>query len=52
MYDILLYFTGVSTVSFNDWQKIDFIEKQEGDKVGKPREKIVQTNRLMTIAKS
>ncbi|XP_060552170.1 NADPH:adrenodoxin oxidoreductase, mitochondrial-like [Ruditapes philippinarum] len=48
----LLQDRGVTTVSFNDWEKIDNIEKDAGEKIGKPREKIVYTDKLLSIAKS
>jgi hypothetical protein len=47
-----IFLSGVTTVSFNDWEKIDNIEKDAGEKIGKPREKIVNTEKFMSIAKS
>lgn len=47
----LLQERGVSTVSFKDWERIDGVEIQEGERIGKPREKIVDTERLLKISK-
>ncbi|XP_045212536.2 NADPH:adrenodoxin oxidoreductase, mitochondrial-like [Mercenaria mercenaria] len=48
----LLQDRGVSVVSFKDWEKIDCVETADGEKNGKPREKIVETDRLINIAKT
>lgn len=49
-----LYFTflsvGVQTISFKDWEKIDSVECLNGEKVGKPREKIVDVTEMMKLA--
>ena len=41
--------TGVNTVSFSDWETIDRHEIREGTRRGKPREKIVDFNKMMDI---
>lgn len=41
---------GVQTVSFKDWEKIDSAESLNGEKVGKPREKIVDVSEMMKLA--
>ena len=41
--------TGVNTVSFSDWEAIDRHEIREGTRRGKPREKIVDFNKMMDI---
>ena len=49
-----LYFTyfsiGVQIVSFKAWEKIDLAERLNGEKVGKPREKIVDVTEMMKLA--
>ncbi|CAI8055103.1 NADPH:adrenodoxin oxidoreductase, mitochondrial [Geodia barretti] len=40
---------GVDTVSFSDWENIDRHEVREGEKKGKPREKIVDLTQMMDI---
>jgi ferredoxin--NADP+ reductase len=40
----------VSVVEFNDWKKIDEYEKQQGQAVGKPREKVRFVKDMLSIA--
>ncbi|XP_054159634.1 NADPH:adrenodoxin oxidoreductase, mitochondrial-like [Oppia nitens] len=40
---------GVNVVHFDDWKRIDQIEQQMGSTLGKPREKIVDTNEIIDI---
>lgn len=40
----------VQMVTWKDWEKIDEYEQQEGKKVGKPREKIVDIQEMLKIA--
>ena len=48
---VLHFFSiGVQTVSFKDWEKIDSAESLNGEKVGKPREKIVDVSEMMKLA--
>ena len=35
--------------SFEDWQKIDLYEKSEGEKVGKPREKLTSVSEMISV---
>lgn len=42
----------VQVVRWQDWQKIDKFEQTEGSKSGKPREKIVDLQKMLTIAAS
>lgn len=41
---------GIPTVSYNDWKKIDKIEREKGKILGKPREKIIDINEMLKIA--
>nr|UTY68324.1 adrenodoxin oxidoreductase [Bufo gargarizans] len=45
----LLLLRGVQTVSFSDWEKIDAMETDQGEKVGKPREKILDTEEMLRL---
>lgn len=36
-------------VSFDGWRKIDKVEIEKGEKVGKPREKIVDVKEMLKI---
>lgn len=47
--DIGLMIAGVDTVSFPDWEAIDRYEVREGEKRGKPREKVVDLAQMMDI---
>ena len=40
---------GVRVVSFDDWQKIDASEIERGQKIGKPREKYVSIDEMMSV---
>lgn len=40
---------GVQVVSFDGWRKIDKVEIEKGEKVGKPREKIVDIEEMLKI---
>lgn len=41
---------GIQVVSYSDWEKIDKVECERGEKLGKPREKIVDVNEMLEIA--
>jgi len=43
---------GITPVTFSDWQKIDAVEKSRGESRGKPREKIVDVDVMLSIAHS
>ena len=45
----LLQERNVKVVSFSDWQKIDQFEKQLGEKIGKPREKLVNEHEMLDV---
>ncbi|XP_066442426.1 NADPH:adrenodoxin oxidoreductase, mitochondrial isoform X2 [Eleutherodactylus coqui] len=45
----LLLLRGVDPVSFSDWEKIDAVETAQGLKVGKPREKILNTEEMLQL---
>jgi len=45
----LLSQKGVRVVSFDDWQKIDASEIERGQKAGKPREKYVSVEEMVSI---
>lgn len=42
--------TGVPTVDFAGWERIDQVETERGKAVGKPREKIVDVAEMLEIA--
>jgi len=46
----LLKDRGVTTVSWKDWERIDAVEKSRGEKVGKPREKIVDIQEMLAVS--
>ena len=43
---------GITPVTFSDWQKIDAVEKSRGEPRGKPREKIVDVDEMLNVARS
>ncbi|XP_075033986.1 NADPH:adrenodoxin oxidoreductase, mitochondrial isoform X2 [Mixophyes fleayi] len=45
----LLLLRGIQTVSFSDWEKIDAVEVARGAEVGKPREKISDSEEMMRL---
>lgn len=42
----------VQLVHWKDWMKIDEYEQKNGEKLGKPREKIIDINEMLKIAAS
>jgi adrenodoxin-NADP+ reductase len=40
----------VTTVSWKDWECIDAVEKSRGEKVGKPREKIIDIQEMLAVS--
>ncbi|KAI8512207.1 hypothetical protein Bbelb_088460 [Branchiostoma belcheri] len=48
----LLHKRGIQAVTFEDWNKIDNEEMMRGEKVGKPREKIVEVKEMLQVALS
>lgn len=42
----------VQVVEWKDWEKIDKYEVSQGEKVGKPREKVVDVKKMLEIASS
>lgn len=46
----ILNHRGVPTVSYNNWKKIDQVERERGKILGKPREKIIDINEMLKIA--
>lgn len=40
----------MKVVSFNDWEKINQFEIKEGEKIDKPREKIVEVPKFIEVA--
>ncbi|KAK2193741.1 hypothetical protein NP493_7g06016 [Ridgeia piscesae] len=48
----LLHEKGVDVVSFEEWQKIDRAEVERGKAQGKVREKIVNVEDMLGVAKS
>ncbi|XP_018424086.1 PREDICTED: NADPH:adrenodoxin oxidoreductase, mitochondrial [Nanorana parkeri] len=45
----LLLLRGIQPVSFSDWEKIDAVETARGAEVGKPREKILDTEEMLQL---
>lgn len=43
--------TGVKPVLFSDWEKIDSVETTKGEAIGKPREKILTMQEMLTVAR-
>ena len=37
-------------MTFDDWDKIDAVESQRGEQIGKPREKLVDVQEMLRIA--
>ncbi|XP_078611448.1 NADPH:adrenodoxin oxidoreductase, mitochondrial-like [Branchiostoma floridae x Branchiostoma japonicum] len=48
----LLQKKGIQAVTFEDWNKIDSEEMMRGEKVGKPREKIIDVKEMLQVAQS
>ena len=48
----LLAKKGVDVVSFEEWKKLDNYEITQGEKQGRPRVKVVDTDEMLKIAKS
>ena len=46
---IMLHATDVRPTTFADWEKIDAVERSEGERRGKPREKVTSTERMLDI---
>ncbi|XP_069690145.1 NADPH:adrenodoxin oxidoreductase, mitochondrial [Periplaneta americana] len=46
----LLQDRGVTTVSWSDWERIDAVERNRGELVGKPREKIVDVQEMLAVS--
>jgi adrenodoxin-NADP+ reductase len=40
----------VAAVSWKDWERIDAVERNRGEKVGKPREKIVEIQEMLAVS--
>ncbi|XP_075702564.1 NADPH:adrenodoxin oxidoreductase, mitochondrial isoform X2 [Rhinoderma darwinii] len=45
----LLLLRGIQAVSFSDWEKINAVETAQGLEVGKPREKILDTEEMLQL---
>ncbi|XP_059804853.1 NADPH:adrenodoxin oxidoreductase, mitochondrial [Hypanus sabinus] len=48
--EALLKQRGICPVSFSGWEKIDSFEVTEGEKVGKPREKLLTVKEMLEVA--
>ena len=48
----MVYIAGVDVVTFSEWEKIDSLERSRGAERGKPREKIVDVQEMLTVAHS
>ena len=51
MTNLKLYVVGVEPTTFSDWEKIDAAEVREGERVGKPREKITSLHTMLDVIK-
>ena len=40
---------GVQPTTFSDWEKIDAVELREGERLGKPREKVTSLQTMLDI---
>lgn len=40
----------MTTISWKDWERIDAVEQSRGEKVGKPREKIVDIQEMLAVS--
>jgi len=45
----LLKQKNVRVISFEDWKKIDAVEVEHGEKIGKPREKLVRLDEIIAV---
>ena len=45
-----LYAAGLKPVTFTQWEKIDKLEQQRGNEMGKPREKVTSLEEMVTVA--
>lgn len=48
----LLETRGVKPVRFSDWEKIDQVETERGEAIGKPREKILSVEEMLKVART
>ncbi|XP_028674616.2 NADPH:adrenodoxin oxidoreductase, mitochondrial [Erpetoichthys calabaricus] len=48
----LLEKRGVTPVSFSGWEKIDALEVTRGDEIGKPREKLLDVQEMLQLARA
>ena len=42
---------GVEPVTFDQWEALDRVERQRGQRAGKPREKLVDVTEMLHLAK-
>lgn len=45
----LLTLTGLRPVTFTDWNRLDKFEVEAGTKLGKPREKVTNVQKMLDI---
>uniref|UniRef100_A0A3B4AU93 NADPH:adrenodoxin oxidoreductase, mitochondrial n=1 Tax=Periophthalmus magnuspinnatus TaxID=409849 RepID=A0A3B4AU93_9GOBI len=43
---------GIKPVTFSDWEKIDQVESQRGEAVGKPREKLLTVEEMLEVTQT
>lgn len=48
----LLQHRGIKPVTFSDWEKIDRVESQRGEVLGKPREKLLTVEEMLQAART
>lgn len=48
----LLHQRGIKPVTFSDWEKIDEVETQRGEAMGKPREKLLTVEEMLEVAQT
>ncbi|XP_065898744.1 NADPH:adrenodoxin oxidoreductase, mitochondrial-like isoform X2 [Dysidea avara] len=41
---------GLDPITFSQWEKIDHLEQQRGNELGKPREKVISVEEMVTVA--
>ena len=49
LWEINLNTVGVQPTTFSDWEMIDAVEMREGERAGKPREKITSIQTMLDI---
>ena len=45
-----MHVTGLKPVTFIQWEKIDKLEQERGNEMGKPREKVTSLEEMVNVA--